>query len=271
AQDRSKTFPRLAPGRYTFRVRSALSNNFDGASEAAYTFTIDKPFWKKWWFILLTIGAISGLLYWYVHKREQDLRKVERLQQEKIQFQFQVLRNQVNPHFLFNSFNTLISTIEENPTVAVDYVEHLSDFFRNIVNYRDKDVITLNEELELLQTYYYLQQKRFGNNLQLNINLTDTEKRAIKIPPLTLQLLMENAVKHNAVSRDTPLLVKVYSDDQYIVIENNINVRTSKQVGAGMGLQNIISRYNLLCNGKVAIKHTEQYFSVSLPAIKNIS
>jgi LytS/YehU family sensor histidine kinase len=208
------------------------------------------------------------MVYWYVKAREKNVKKVERLQQEKIKFQFETLRNQVNPHFLFNSFNTLISIIEDDPKMAVEYVEQLSDFFRNIVNYRDKDVIALQEEIQLLKTYFFIQQKRFGKNLILKINLTDQEKNQIFIPPLTLQLLAENAIKHNAVSKETPLAIELLLEEERLIIQNNINVKFSKAAGAGMGLQNIINRYTLLSKHEVIIKNTGSYFIVSLPALK---
>jgi ligand-binding sensor domain-containing protein len=262
-------FPKLPPGKYTFRVRSSLSEDFSHATEAVYSFTIEKPFWKTWWFFSLCATAAAGLLYWYIRVRERAVKNVERLRQEKYQFQFEVLRNQVNPHFLFNSFNTLISTIEEDPKMAVGYVEQLSDFFRNIVNYRDKDVIPLKEETGLLQTYYYLQQKRYGTNLQLTINLTEKESTETFIPPLTLQLLMENAIKHNAVSRETLLTVEIFiSEDGYLVVQNNLNPRKTREAGAGMGLQNIVNRYNLLSNKKVLVSNTGKQFIVSLPILK---
>ena len=120
------------------------------------------PFWKTARGFLFSFYIYYWRPYLLVCKNQgkNDLKKIERLQQEKIQFQFETLRNQVNPHFLFNSFNTLISTIEEDPEMAVEYVEQLSEFFRNIVNYRDKDIITLKEEIELLQTYFFIQQKQ---------------------------------------------------------------------------------------------------------------
>src|SRR5204863_515269 len=109
-------------------------------------------------------------------------------------FQFETLKNQVNPHFLFNSFNTLITIIEDNPKIAVEYVDRLSQFFRNIVMYREKDVILLKEELELLDNYYFLQKKRFCDNLSLFMDIPDELKISRYVPPLTLQLLMETAV-----------------------------------------------------------------------------
>lgn len=267
-KDRTASFAQLPPGDYTFKVRSSLNTDFGNASEAIYSFTIAKPFWRTWWFILLTIATLGALLYWYIKSREANLKNVERLRQEKIQFQFEVLRNQVNPHFLFNSFNTLISTIEENPTAAVSYVEQLSDFFRNIVNYRDKEIISLKEELGLLHTYYYLQQQRYGTSLQLNIAVPAAQTNEIWIPPLTLQLLLENAVKHNAVSRETPLQVTISSNADSLLVQNNINPKISPSAGAGMGLQNIINRYALLSPKKVQVSNDGKNFIVSLPVIK---
>jgi ligand-binding sensor domain-containing protein len=262
-------FPKLPPGKYTFRVRSSLNEDFSHATEAVYSFVIEKPFWKTWWFLTLCAVAAAALLYWYIRAREAAVKNVERLRQEKYQFQFEVLRNQVNPHFLFNSFNTLISTIEEDPKTAVSYVEQLSDFFRNIVNYRDKDVIPLKEETGLLQTYYYLQQKRYGTNLQLKISLSEKESAETFIPPLTLQLLMENAIKHNAVSRETLLTVEIFiNEDGYLVVQNNLNPKKSREAGAGMGLQNIVNRYNLLSNKRVQVNNTGQQFIVLLPILK---
>ena len=266
-RDRTVTFPKLQPGKYKFKVRSSLNENFDIADEANYEFVIEKPIWKRLWFIVLAVLLSLALLYWYMKKREQQVKKVQQLQQEKIQFEFQVLRNQVNPHFLFNSFNTLISYIEEDPTMAVDYVENLSTFFRNIVNYREQDVISLEEEISILKTYFYLQQKRYGSNLALNISVSEEQKKLIFIPPLTLQLLIENAIKHNAVSKETPLEIKVYLDKDKLVIKNNINPKITREPGTGTGLQNIVKRYNLLSKEDVTVLNDGINFTVILPVL----
>lgn len=269
-RDRNVSFLRLQPGKYSFHVRSSLSDNFENADEATYEFVIGKPLWKRAWFIALVILLIGALLYWYIKNRERNIKKLQKLEQEKIQFQFQVLRNQVNPHFLFNSFNTLISFIEDEPAMAVDYVEKLSSFFRNIVNYRDLDVISLEEETGILKTYFYLQQKRHGQNLTLNISIPEEQKKLIFIPPLTLQLLIENAIKHNAVSRETPLEIKLYLDHDKLVIKNNINPRVSREPGTGTGLQNIVKRYNLLSKEPVSILNDGINFTVILPVLNKI-
>ena len=268
--DKTKTFPRLAPGNYTFRIQSALNKNFRNASEASYQFTIKKAFYKTYWFIGCCLLFSALLLYWYIKNREQSLKRMERLRQEKIQFRFEVLRNQVNPHFLFNSFNTLISTIEDDPKMAVEYVEQLSDFFRNIVTYRDKDIIALKEELNLLQTYFFLQQKRYGDTLVMQVNINEEAATTNYIPPLTLQLLVENAIKHNAVSRESILKIAIYISGDKLIVHNNINPKQHKDSSSGMGLQNIINRYNILTDKKVQINNDNINFIVSLPLIKNI-
>ncbi|MEI7735654.1 MAG: two-component regulator propeller domain-containing protein [Ferruginibacter sp.] len=268
-KDQSIPFPNLRPGKYVFHVRSSLNDNFNNADEVTYTFVIETPFWKRIWFIILSILIVGGLLYWYMKSREKHLNKMQLLHQEKVEFQFQVLRNQVNPHFLFNSFNTLISTIEDNPKAAVDYVEQLSEFFRNIVNYRDKDVISLGEELQLMNTYFYLQQKRYGNSLVLKIDISDQLKKDCFVPPLTLQLLVENAIKHNAVSKESILSIHLYTEtDSRLLISNNINPKISPEKGTGMGLQNIINRYNILSENSVLVNTENGHFTVSLPILK---
>jgi len=271
-RDRSVSFLRLQPGTYVFHVRSSLNESFEGADEATYTFVIAKPLWKRYWFILLCILAGGGLVYGYTRSRIRHNNKMQQLQREKIEFQFQVLRSQVNPHFLFNSFNTLISTIEDDPAMAVGYVEQLSVFFRNIVNYRDKDIISLNEELGVVQTYFYLQQKRYGDNLKLEVDIPEAVKKHTFIPPLTLQLLVENAIKHNAISRETPLSIRLFAEhDKQLVIRNNINPKISKEPSSGMGLQNIINRYNLLSDDPVSVQDDGRFFTVTLPILKQMN
>ncbi len=268
-KDNSRAFPKLPPGKYVFKVRSSLNKNFNNASEAAFAFEIAKPFWRTWWFIAAIVLAIASLLFWIIKAREKRLTHVQQLQNEKVKFEFEVLRNQVNPHFLFNSFNTLISTIEDNPKAGVEYVEQLSDFFRNIVNYRDKDTITLQEELSLLQNYLYMQQKRYGNSLQLTINVKEPEQQQIYLPPLTLQLLMENAIKHNVVSKEALLKVDIHIENVCLIVQNNINKKLNKEKGTGMGLENIKNRYALLHETPVQIDDNGKDFIVRLPILKN--
>lgn len=269
-RDETLVFSKLQPGKYSFKVRSSLHKDFSGAPIASYSFVIRQAFYKTAWFITVCALLFCALLFWFVKNREKHIKKMQQLQQEKIQFQFEVLRNQVNPHFLFNSFNTLISTIEENPRVAVEYTEQLSDFFRNIVAYREKDIIPLVEELELLKTYYFLQQKRYGANLQLNMDINVAGAQHLFIPPLTLQLLLENAIKHNAISNERKLLVHFrLTPNNDLVVSNAKSSKKLLQPGAGMGLQNISNRFKLLTGKSIVIQQTSDLFTIELPLIKN--
>ena len=191
------------------------------------------------------------------------------LMRDADEFQFETLKSQVNPHFLFNSFNTLISIIEKDKHVAVEYVEKLSDYFRNMIQHRDKETIMLGDEIEMVNTYYYLQRKRFGNYLELDVRLKEGVLKNFKVPPLSLQLLIENAVKHNMVSRETPLKVEIFqSGEESITVRNNINVKLNKEVSTGIGLMNITSRYRILSKGQVLIFSDHSYFAVTVPLIK---
>ena len=268
-KDHSITFPKLSPGKYTFRIKASINNNFENIEEASYAFVILAPIWQRWWFRILIAGIISMAILLIIRRRENRLRKFDRLQKEKIEFQFETLKSQVNPHFLFNSFNTLISVIEETPKNAVEYVERLSEFFRNIVTFRDKNLISVAEELKLLDTYIFIQKKRYGNNLRLEINLDESISKIYCLAPLTLQLLAENAIKHNAISKESPLVITINSENGKLQISNNINLKIAKEKSTGFGLQNIKSRYELLTNEKIEIIQEENKFIVKIPLINS--
>lgn len=269
SRDRSVTYPRLPYGKYTFKVRSSINQHFTNARTVSYAFVISSPFWLRWWFLVLASLLIGFTLRSYIINRERRIKHLDLLQKEKIEFQFETLKNQVNPHFLFNSFNTLISIIEDNPTIAVEYVERLSQFFRNIITYREKDVIPLKEELELLDNYYFLQKKRFCDNLTLHADIPEELKNSRHVPPLTLQLLMENAVKHNSVSKESPLHIELFINKYgKLVMRNNRNTKIKKTESPGIGLQNIISRFQLLSDRNVEIKDGDTFFEVAIPLLK---
>ena len=179
------------------------------------------------------------------------------------------MRNQINPHFLFNSFNTLISEIEDDPHNAAEYVEHLSDFYRNIVVHREKDLIGLEEEIDILNDYCFIQQKRYGQALQIQISISRTQQKQYYIVPLALQLLFENAVKHNVISTQNPLYIKLYiENDEQLVVCNNVNKKFNHEKGSSMGLQNIQKRYQLLRGKTVIVKNDDKFFTVKIPLIK---
>ncbi len=268
-RDRVVTFPNLPPGRYTFEVMAGLAGQFNNSKVVRYGFMIRKPLWKENWLIFSAFLLLTSGILLYIRDRDIRLRKMESLKKEKVEYQFATLKSQVNPHFLFNSFNTLIGIIEEDKDKAVSYVEKLSDYFRNMVQHRDKDIVSLKEELEMVETYYFLQQKRYGQYLELVIEVPDAWKDHFGLPPLSLQLLIENAVKHNAVSFETPLYIKVAaSGDSALVISNNRNPKITAEPSTGIGLENIMSRFHILTGLDVVVDESPAAFSVKIPLIK---
>jgi ligand-binding sensor domain-containing protein len=267
-KNKNVIYSNLPHGNYTFKVKSALYENFNGASESDYSFTIQRPFWLSAWFFIFCSGIVISSVYYYIRLREKRLRRKQEALREKIRFQFENLRSQINPHFLFNSFSTLISLIDYDKDSAIEYVEELSNLFRNVLEFKDLDVIDLAQELKIINNYYRLQKKRYGNNLHLEIsNTPDMEQ--IKIPPMTLQLLVENAIKHNVVSKENPLQIHIFADDEsrYLFIDNNLQEKTDETASMGIGIRNIIERYNMLTDKKIQIIKTDKFFRVGLPFI----
>lgn len=268
SRDRQTIYSNLPPGKYTFRICSTENDAFDMEPVESYSFTIKAPFWKQLWFILAGIATVVGLTLWFIKAREERLQREALLKKEKVESQFEALKSQINPHFLFNSFNTLITIIEENPKVAVEYVENLSDFYRSILQYREQEVIALNEEIELVRHYEFLLKKRYGDNLQVRIG--HVNGASVFIAPLTLQVLVENAIKHNVISKTKPLIIDIALENgEYIAVSNNLQKKITPAQSTGFGLHSISNRYALLSEKKVKIEETSDRFKVSIPIIKN--
>ena len=264
ARDRRATYSNLPPGQYTFRVASTENGAFNGEPVIAYSFRVRSPWWLNPWFILAAGAGLAALLYSFIRNREQRLQRMEKLKQESIQSQYEALKSQINPHFLFNSFNTLIAFIEENPALAVEYVEKLSDFYRVILAYREKERISLGEELRLVGDFGYLLQKRFGSSFSMDIEVADTTSQ---VAPLSVQMLVENAVKHNVAAKDRPLKVTIRQEDGYLLITNNLQKKITAEPSTGFGLDGVIQRYALLSDRPVKVEQTEEVFRVWLPLL----
>lgn len=265
--DESATFPQLSPGTYTFRVQASLNNVFSKSNEVRYTFTITKPFWQALWFIGLVAALIIGLIYAYIRAREKSLRRLSSLQRERLLFEYEHLKSQVNPHFLFNSLNTLANLIEEDRDAAVQYTNELSDLYRNMLTYRNKDLVPLAEEWNILQHYLYIQQSRFGDALQVELRVPETIMHTRKIVPLALQLLVENAIKHNVASRSRPLTIIIEAQGDRLAVRNAINPKLSKEKGAGLGLINIKKRYALITDRHISFGVVHNEYIVTLPLL----
>ena len=180
--------------------------------------------------------------------------------------QFESLKNQIDPHFLFNSLNVLSSLIEENPENAQKFTTSLSKIYRYVLEQKDKELVTVAEELAFAKTYMNLLKMRFENSITYDLPENFDSEEA-KVVPLSLQLLLENTIKHNVVSEKKPLHIKIFIKDNYLVVENNLQKKEVLQDRKGVGLQNIVNRYGLLSQRKVIIEETESYFSVLIPIL----
>jgi two-component system, LytTR family, sensor kinase len=219
-------------------------------------------------FTLLITFFITSLTegYFFFIKWKETRVLSENLEKENIKSQYETLKSQINPHFLFNNLNTLASLIEENPKHAVEYVQQTADYYRSILNLKDKEVISLAEEIELIKTFYTLQQNRYGDNLKLNIKIPDDITNSM-VAPLVLQMLVENAIKHNIISKDKPLTIDIYTMDSKVIVRNNLQKRDQEQASTQFGLKNIIDRYSFLSNRKVEILENDSTFTVSIPIL----
>lgn len=218
-------------------------------------------------FCTIMVIAVYESIY-FMHQLKHSVEETETLKRESLNAQLDALRTQVNPHFLFNNLNTLISLIPENPDHAVDFVQQLSKLYRHILEVKDEKSILLKEELDVLKAYAFLLKTRFGNNLQVTIDVPE-EKLNKRIVPLSLQLLMENAIKHNIVSSDKPLQIHIFSENGSLVVNNNLQMKKQILESTGIGLDNIRNRYKLLGDKPVNVTETDTNFTVSIPLIEH--
>ena len=190
----------------------------------------------------------------------------EKLRKEKAEMELSALKAHVDPHFLFNSFNTLSGLIDEDPKKAQKMLGELSGIYRHILETKDDDTNTIQSELNFAKKYLGLQQTRFEDSIQLEVNV-DPATMEKKLPSLSLQLLLENAIKHNAFDEDAPLKIRIFNQDENLVVENNKKKRKTLAESSGMGLQNIRDRYKLLTKQDFVIDETTDLFIVKLPVI----
>ncbi|MFI5130440.1 MAG: sensor histidine kinase [Chitinophagales bacterium] len=215
----------------------------------------------------LTVVAIYESIY-FMNELKKSVEEKEMLKRESLKAQLNALKTQVNPHFLFNNLNTLSSIIPENPKLAVDFVQQLSKVYRHILEVRDEQSIPLKDELDVMKAYAFLLKTRFGDNLDIGIDVPE-EKMERQIVPLSLQILMENAIKHNIVSSDKPLKIDVFTENGRLVVRNNLQMKNQLSESTGIGLDNIRNRCRLLSDKKVEVIADDNSFTVSIPLIES--
>jgi two-component system, LytTR family, sensor kinase len=214
--------------------------------------------------------AISGMYeaMRYAQLWKQTVVEKEQLEKANLQSQLEGLKSQVNPHFLFNSLNTLTHIIPENPENAVRFVQKLSKVYRYILEMRASATTPLSTELGFLNAYIFLLKERFGDNFQARINPNTAAVYDLAIVPLSLQIVFENAIKHNIISVQKPLCIELFVEGERLIVRNNYQPKNQVQEGTGVGLENIKNRYALVSQKTIEVVVTAQYFTVALPLLK---
>ena len=217
--------------------------------------------------IIITFIILLCFYVFYIYKAYSDSKvKEQKIIAGTASAQFESLKNQIDPHFLFNSLNVLSSLIEENPENAQKFTTSLSKIYRYVLEQKDKELVSVSEELAFAKTYMNLLKMRFENSITYDIP-TDFNNEDAKVVPLSLQLLLENTIKHNVVSEQKPLHIKIYIENNYLIVENNLQKKEVLQDRQGVGLQNIVNRYGLISERKMHIDESPTFFKVKIPIL----
>ncbi|MDT7827884.1 2TM domain-containing protein [Pricia sp. S334] len=235
-------------------------------------------FWAKqrleYYWVSLSIALVVALIFYsffYFKYRQESKVKEQKIIAGTASAKFDALKNQLDPHFLFNSLNVLTSLIEENPHQAQKFTTSLSKVYRYVLEQKNKDLVSVDEELRFARTYIGLLNMRFEGSIVCELPESVQNPEA-KIVPLSLQLLLENAVKHNIVTSSKPLIIKVFEKDSGLVVQNNLQEKQCVKKSSGVGLRNIRQRYGILTDRTIEIQKTNSTFSVRLPILsKQIS
>lgn len=234
---------------------------------------VDVLVYQGWTLYAIPFGITLVMALWghgkaFLFEWRDAATKVERLKTEGLKSKFESLRNQVNPHFLFNSLNALSSLVYDDQKKAVDFIQKLSQVYRYVLDHQNDEVVALEDELKFLESFVYLNKIRFGDNFNVSlVNLEYLPKNTV-IPPVALQMLIENCIKHNEISKDRKLNITVEKVGDEIMVSNNINsIELNKKESSGLGLSNIQMRYEMLTDQKVKIDESGQTFVVSVPLL----
>lgn len=236
-------------------------------TQTSSEFVADQSF-KDYLFPLLLTVIISLFFHTvYFYKALQEKKVTEqKIIAGTVSAKFAALKNQLDPHFLFNSLNVLTSLIEENPKMAQKFTTSLSKVYRYVLEQKDKELVTVDEELKFARTYMTLVQLRFEDSIVFDIPEQASNPEA-RVVPLSLQILLENTVKHNIVMPENPLHIKIYEKDNFLIVENNLQPKEVVKHSSGVGLGNVQQRYGLLTKRKFSVYKTENAFIAELPIL----
>lgn len=224
----------------------------------------------NWFFInfaimISAIGHARGFMAAWKNSTKKEVVE-QKLIAKSANAQFESLKNQLDPHFLFNSLNVLDSLIEENPIQAQRFTNSMSKIYRYVLEQKDKELVSVEEEIDFAKTYCELLKTRFEDAVTFDFQISEEDKKGFVVP-LSLQLLLENSIKHNFATSSKPLNIKIFTEKGNLIIENNLQTRELPNTSTGVGLANIVSRYNLLTERNVFVEKSETFFRVKLPIL----
>ncbi len=263
----------LPPGNYIFKVKALAKDKSWESEETVLAIHIATPFYKAWWFLLLlALATLAAIVIVYRLRLAQNERvlllenKAQLLEKEKVMVMYESLKQQLNPHFLFNSLTSLSGLIETDKYVAGNFLEQMSGIYRYILQNNDNETVLLKDEMEFVKLYINLQQTRFKKGLQVNINVPE-DYLHYKIAPVTLQNLIENAIKHNIIDASSPLVIDIFIEGDYVVVKNNLQKKNVVETSNKKGLAQFTSLYHYLSELPVVIEETEKMFKIKIPLI----
>jgi hypothetical protein len=226
-------------------IRNFFVNEFDG--------------WFK-----STLGGLSfGAIVFIVIQWQDALKREQKLREENLVFQNETLKSQINPHFLFNSLNTVSSLIQSDPEKAEQFINNLSSVYRYVLENGQKDMVPLQSELDLLNRYFDLHRVRDEEKISLTIDYSDAGN--YRILPVSLQILLENAIKHNSATREKPLKISVFFKDKHVVVMNNLQKKATQLKSTGIGLRNLAERIRLVTGKTLIVEENGKYFTAKIP------
>ena len=215
--------------------------------------------------VSLSVGLFVCCIVFFYTSWRQAIDREQKLREENLKYRYKTLKTQVNPHFLFNSLNTLSEIVYIDTKSADSYIQKLSGIYRYILDNEETDLVPFDKEIEFVSQYFELQKERDENKIQLDIDFEDAHK--FMIVPISLQILVENALKHNVISEESPLIIHITGDDKYISISNNIQRKNTLNSSPGTGLSNLKERVKLITHREMIINQENNLFTVKLPLV----
>jgi len=272
-RDRVINYTNVPGGHYVFYYKASTDPNNWKMPGKVLVISVATVYYKTFWFWFMIALLMSCLLYLLYRKRIEHKEKIyslqnkaQALEKEKALVQYESLKQQLNPHFLFNSLTSLSSLIYVNPQQADLFLENMSKIYRYILRNRDNELVPVEEEIRFVQTYIHLQKARFENGIVINMDVKK-EQFPLRIVPVTLQNLIENAIKHNVIDEEHPLHIDIFSENGYLVIRNNLQKKNFVETSNKQGLANLQSLYRYLSNKPIQINEDDTYFTIKIPLI----